>query len=171
VSPARTAAPLDLSLLPSMSMADLRAAWADHMGRSTRPAQRRLLIRELAWRIQERQHGGLDDQTQRLLNAAIRKAMSAEVLSDGENVVALLDAPKRAAPTRALVPKLQANTRLVRTWRGERHEVVVLDGGGTFRYRDRTYDNLSEIARVITGVRWSGPRFFGLRVRVYGKTQ
>jgi len=66
--------------------------------------------------------------------------------------------------------ELQANTRFVRTWRGVRHEVVVVEGG-TFRYRERTYDSLSEIARAITGVRWSGPRFFGLRSRGAGKAK
>lgn len=72
---------------------------------------------------------------------------------------------ERAPATRRPLPLLEANTRLVRTWRDVRHEVVVLEGGRTFRYRNRTYDNLSEIARAITGARWSGPRFFGLRTR------
>lgn len=168
---ARTAAPIDLSLLPSMSLAELRAAWACHTGRIAPPAQRRLLIRELAWRIQEREHGGLDAKTRRLLNAAIRNAVKSETQEKGEHAASLLEAPKRASPSRTSMLSLQTNTRLVRTWRGERHEVVVLEGGEAFRYRDRTYDNLSQIARSITGVRWSGPRFFGLRTRVGGKTK
>jgi len=171
VSRSRSTAPIDISLLSSMSLADLRAAWAGHMGRSPPPAQRRLLIRELAWRIQEREHGGLDARTRWLLNAAIRNAKKAEEQLSGDQAVPSLEVRKRASPLRAGLPALQANTRLVRTWRGKRHEVVVLEGGRTFRYRDRTYDNLSEIARGITGVRWSGPRFFGLRVRVHGKTK
>lgn len=171
MSRARAAPPIDLSLLPSMSLAELRAAWACHMGRIAPPAQRRLLIRELAWRTQGREHGGLDAKTRRLLNAAMRNAAKSEVQGAGDQTAPSLEAPKRASPLRASMPALQANTRLVRTWRGERHEVVVLEGGEAFRYRDRTYDNLSEIARSITGVRWSGPRFFGLRMPVGGKTK
>lgn len=56
---------------------------------------------------------------------------------------------------------LRAGARLVREWGGETHEVMVMERG--FAYRGRSYTNLSEIARNITGSRWSGPRFFGLR--------
>ena len=52
-------------------------------------------------------------------------------------------------------------TRLIRSWRGTRHEVSVLKKG--FAYRGKVYRSLSEIARLITGTRWSGPRFFGLK--------
>ena len=58
--------------------------------------------------------------------------------------------------------RLQTGTTLVRTWRGRAYEVTVLDEGRAFRYRDAEYASLSEIAREITGARWSGPRFFGL---------
>jgi hypothetical protein len=58
---------------------------------------------------------------------------------------------------------LPSATRLVRTWHGTRHEVLVVDGGKGFKYKDQTYSSLSEVAREITGSRWSGPRFFGLR--------
>ncbi len=52
--------PVDLSALPRMSIDELRDLWKEHIGRSPPPVQKRLLIRELAWRIQERAHGGLD---------------------------------------------------------------------------------------------------------------
>ncbi|MCS5585576.1 MAG: DUF2924 domain-containing protein [Pseudomonadales bacterium] len=57
--------------------------------------------------------------------------------------------------------QLSTGTRLVREWHGESHHVEVLPDG--FDYRDCRYNSLSEIARTITGARWSGPRFFGLK--------
>ena len=54
----------------------------------------------------------------------------------------------------------KAGTRLVREWQGTLHEVIVLDRG--YLWKGKTYRSLSEIARSITGARWSGPRFFGL---------
>ena len=54
-----------------------------------------------------------------------------------------------------------AGTRLYRSWRGVTQEVLVLESG--YSWRDMTYASLSEVARAITGTRWSGPRFFGLQ--------
>ena len=59
--------------------------------------------------------------------------------------------------------QFRTGATLIRTWRGRKHEVTVLDDGKAFRYRDTEYASLSEIAREITGARWSGPRFFGLK--------
>src|SRR5450759_5281195 len=58
-------------------------------------------------------------------------------------------------------PRIRAGTRLIREWRGEKHEVMV-DGSG-YEYRGKKFASLSEIARHITGTRWSGPLFFGLK--------
>src|SRR5436190_13604246 len=55
---------------------------------------------------------------------------------------------------------IKPGTWLSRTWHGEVHQVVVLDG--SYEYRGTRYRSLSEIARLITGTQWSGPRFFGL---------
>ena len=65
------------------------------------------------------------------------------------------------ASTPAAAPSLRPGSRLVRDWNGKAHIVDV--GKGTFSYNGRTYRSLSAIARQITGARWSGPRFFGLR--------
>jgi hypothetical protein len=62
-----------------------------------------------------------------------------------------------AAPVRVLKP----GTRLLREWQGVTHEVIVLEDGVLFR--GKRHRSLSEVARAITGSRWSGPRFFGLR--------
>jgi len=69
----------------------------------------------------------------------------------------------RPGPKRKVIPtiRLSPGVRLVREWRGEVHQVSVLAKG--FEYRGLTYKSLSEIARLITGARWSGPLFFGLK--------
>ena len=56
----------------------------------------------------------------------------------------------------------RGGTRLVREWQGVRHEVVAMTDGG-YLYRGERHRSLSQVARVITGSRWNGPRFFGLR--------
>ena len=58
-------------------------------------------------------------------------------------------------------PSLRPGAQLIREWRGEKHHVEVMERG--FAYRGRLYRSLSEIARLITGARWNGPKFFGLR--------
>ncbi|HEX8818124.1 MAG TPA: DUF2924 domain-containing protein [Terriglobales bacterium] len=58
---------------------------------------------------------------------------------------------------------IQQGTRLIREWRGQTHTVQVAENG--FLYKDHRYESLSEIASLITGTHWSGPRFFGLRPR------
>ena len=154
--------PLDLATLPGMSFDRLREIWPKHMGRAPPPAKKRTLVRALAWSLQERVYGGLDAETRKLLNAAVR-AVTNEARDD--------PGPSRPAQ-RALRPKCAAlppSTRLVRTWGGTRHEVAVVCGSGggksqatVYAYQGKQYKSLSEIARLITGTRWSGPRFFGL---------
>jgi hypothetical protein len=70
-----------------------------------------------------------------------------------------------AAGNKAVSPKARflPGTRLIREWQGVTHEVVVEEKG--FRWRNRSYPSLSQIARAITGARWSGPRFFGIKER------
>jgi len=102
-----------------------------------------LLRRSVAHRIQEKAYGGLSRSTQRLLDQMM-KAFSAK--PNGKLVL-----PRRIKP----------GSVLVREWKGRSHRVVVLADG--FAYGGNTYSNLSEIAGLITGTRWNGPRFFGLR--------
>jgi hypothetical protein len=102
-----------------------------------------LLRRSIAHRIQEKAYGGLSRSAQRLLDQMI-KAYAAK-----PNGKILL--PRRIKP----------GSVLVREWKGKSHRVMVLANG--FAYDGKTYTNLSEIAVLITGTRWNGPRFFGLR--------
>ena len=102
-----------------------------------------LLRRSVAHRIQEKAYGGLSRSTQRLLDQMV-KAFAAK--PNGKIVL-----PRRIKP----------GSVLVREWKGRSHRVMVLADG--FAYDGNTYGNLSEIAGLITGTRWNGPRFFGLR--------
>ncbi|HJY48001.1 MAG TPA: DUF2924 domain-containing protein, partial [Stellaceae bacterium] len=94
-------------------------------------------------RIQEKAYGGLSRPAQHLLDQMV-KAYAAK--PNGK--IAL---PRRIKP----------GSVLVREWKGKSHRVMVLAEG--FAYDGETYSNLSEIAVLITGTRWNGPRFFGLR--------
>jgi hypothetical protein len=104
-----------------------------------------LLRRSIAQRIQEKAYGGLSRPAQRLLDQMI-KAFAAR--PNGKIVV-----PRR----------IKAGSVLVREWKGKSHRVTVLADG--FVYDGKTFGNLSEIAGLITGTRWNGPRFFGLRAK------
>ena len=131
-----------LAALVAMSPAQLRAEWR-RVHRTPPPAlSADLLLRGIAWRLQERQYGGLPAQTVRDLTR-----IATGPIGGG------------AAPRPEI--SLRAGTRLVRSWRGATYAVSVLEDG--FLFDERRYSSLSSIAREITGAAWSGPRFFGLR--------
>jgi hypothetical protein len=134
---------LDLEQVKSLDSAALRAAWrAVFNVVPPRAAHREFLVRFLAYELQVRASRGLRKSSLKALSVFEQaKNSSADVV---------------AAET-----KLRAGTRLLREWGGSTHEVMIMERG--YAYRGRTYTSLSEIARCITGARWSGPRFFGLR--------
>jgi hypothetical protein len=103
-----------------------------------------LLRRTIAYKIQEIAYGGMDAATKRQLNALIAQ----HAKTPGKIVL-----PRRIRP----------GAILVRQWKGESHRVAILENG--FAYAGKTHESLSEIARLITGTRWNGPRFFGLRAK------
>ncbi len=103
---------------------------------------RDLLLRAIAYRLQEQAHGGLSQTTKRALQALARSAGS--------------EGGQAPAPVAALKP----GVRLVREWGGETHTVLVLPDG--FEYQGGRYRSLTQIAKHITGAHWSGPRFFSL---------
>jgi hypothetical protein len=104
-----------------------------------------LLRRSIAHRIQEKAYGGLPGPTKRLLDQLV-KAMATK--PNGR-----LELPRRIKP----------GSELVRTWKGKTYRVVVQPDG--FAYDGKTYAGLSEIASLIAGTNWNGPRFFGLRAK------
>ena len=102
-----------------------------------------LLRRSIAHRIQEKAYGGLPASTRRLLNQSVKAAMAKP---NGR-----LEIPRRLKP----------GSELVRTWKRKTYRVMVMADG--FAHDGKTFASLSEIASEITGTRWKGPRFFGLR--------
>jgi len=100
-------------------------------------------VRALAYRIQEKALGGLKPSTRRLL-AKVAADVSAR-------------RPIQGAPE----PSLKPGSVLLREWHGTQHQVIVREDGIVFR--GKRYKSLSEIAYRITGTKWSGPRFFGLK--------
>jgi hypothetical protein len=162
---------LDLAKLPRLSLDGLRQLWREHHGAASPPSQKRLLIRELAWKQQETINGGLDAPTQRLLKAAMARADRETSRAERSPPANAGRFPSRiiaSASTRRTVEDLPVGSRLIREWRGRTHEVTVVTltvNGKTrpaFRYRDKEYASLTEVTQVITGLHWSGPRFFGL---------
>ena len=133
-----------LAELPGLPYGELKARWRQYFGVEPPAYRRGFLIRGLAHRIQELAYGGLSKAHQARLEALI---------ADGDG------GGKRKG--RARGERLLAGTRLVREWKGVSHEVTVVEGG--FEYQGRRYRSLSAIARAITGTRWNGPLFFGLR--------
>jgi hypothetical protein len=132
--------------LDALTTADLQIEWR-RLHRATPPSRlsRDLLIRGVAYRVQEQAHGGLSLGTKRRLRS----------LSEG--------ADQRDGSAVASVIILKPGTKLVREWHGHAHTVCVLDDG--FEYQGERYPSLTRIARRITGVHWSGPLFFGISKR------
>ncbi len=134
----------ELAGLPALGSQRLKERWRS-LYRTEPPPRisRDLLIRAIAYRLQERALGGLTPTTRRLL---------ARVAEDGQSHNSIATAPTR---------KLRPGAVLIREWQGTSHQVTVLADGVLFR--GERYGSLSEVARKITGSRWSGPLFFGLR--------
>jgi hypothetical protein len=134
----------ELAALTAMQAPQLRAEW-QRVCRSLPPAGGiDLLRRGIAYRMQERRFGGLSAATERTLAGVAANA-------------------GLAIASRTPEATLRVGTRLVRSWRGATYAVTVDDAG--LVYAGRPYASLSAIAREITGVAWSGPRFFGLLKR------
>jgi Protein of unknown function (DUF2924) len=144
--PADPAVEAALDRLPKTSIADLRKRYRE-LFRAEPPKAfgPDLLRRSIAHRIQERAYGGLPASTRRLLDQLVRAALAKP---NGR-----LELPRRIKP----------GSELVRTWKGRTHRVTVMADG--YSYDGEKYASLSEIAMEITGTKWNGPRFFGLRTK------
>jgi len=134
----------ELDRLPNARIADLRIRY-QQLFRAEPPKAfgPDLLRRSIAHRIQERAYGGLSREHQRLLDQLVR---AVKAKPNGR-----LELRRRIKP----------GSELVRTWNRRTYRVMVLENG--FAHEGRTYGSLSEIAHELTGTKWSGPRFFGLR--------
>lgn len=140
--PDRTEIACNIETLTQLSLADVRKRWCQvFLKKPPTTLTQGLMVRQLAWRIQEEAFGGHDRETLKLLDAYARQ-----------------DADKAV-----LYKRLKPGSSVVREYQGVRHIVTISEGG--FVWQDKTYSSLSAIARDITGARWNGPRFFGLRMR------
>ena len=135
---------LTLDSLPTMSKDALSALWQQlYESPSSHQLRRQLMIRILAYRIQEQAFRGLNPsahQRLRQMARALERDPAAEI-SDA--------------------PSFKPGTRLIRQWQDQTHVVTVKEKG--YEYQGSNYRSLSEVARLITGTRWSGPLFFGMK--------
>jgi hypothetical protein len=126
-----------------MDRKDLQRLWKGLFGREPSPMLRReVLMPILAYRIQEKAYGGLKESTARKLRE----------LAEGCAVGTMPSA------------RHKTGTRYVREYGGKLHEVTLLDDG--YEYEGATYRSLTGITKVITGAKWSGPAFFGLKRKI-----
>jgi hypothetical protein len=134
-----------IAALPEKSMADLKQMWRELYSSEPPPYNKAFLVRRLAYRLQELKFGGLSTKAE----AKLRELIAEEDRRvDGKTPVRKVDRPI-------------VGTRLVRGWKGVEHTVTVLVD--SYEYQGRPYRSLSAVARVITGTRWNGPLFWGLR--------
>ena len=134
-----------ITALKSTPTPDLRSLWRDLFESEPPRRNRRFLESRLAYRIQELEYGGLKPATIKRLEAL------------GEE----LDGGKAEVRRKRADDRPVAGTRLIREYQGVEYCVTVLAGG--FDYQGQPYKSLSAIARAITGTRWNGWVFFGLR--------
>jgi len=134
-----------LAALQTMPIAELKAQWRTLFGTEPPPFNRAYIVSRLSYRVQELAYGGLKPETLARLEA-LGDELERE---DGEG-------KRPRYPERPI-----AGTRLVREYRGVQHTVTVTANG--YEWMGRPYASLSAIARAITGTRWSGPVFFGLK--------
>ena len=137
--------------IPALTRGELLVRWQEHYG--TLPHKlisTRLLVMAVAYALQAEQHGGLPKRTPKEL---LRIADSAGA-PDAQRTLTtkILGRGSDARP--------RSGTRFVREWNGKSHVVEVVENG--FAWQGQTYRSLSAIATLITGTRWSGPRFFGM---------
>jgi DUF2924 family protein len=145
-SPDRKKLDIEIARLRGLDVGELRARWHTVFRRRA-PAHlpRHLLYRILAYRLQADRLGDLDAETLRFLD---RSGSAADV-------------GKLAAEFNQRRTDLKVGSVLVREWDGQLHRVMVLADG--FAWNDKMYPSLSKVAFAMTGTRWNGPRFFGLR--------
>lgn len=130
-----------ISTIKQMSMTQLKLTWSQYFDTEPPKFNRANIEKKLIYRIQEMAYGGLTNETKEKIRR-MKYDINAGIMQR----------------SRDLPPP---GTVIVREYQGTEHRVIVLKDG--FEYQSMKYKNLSVIARVITGTRWSGPVFFGLK--------
>ena len=134
----------DIAALPQLTLGELRARWSTLTGQPAPKSFRtKFLARAVAYQTQVKAFGGLPEATKARLREIATGA------SDGT-----LDAA-------TMGPRIKPGTKLVRTWHGETHNVLVLENG--FSWKGQHHSSLTAIAKAITGTSWNGWAFFGLK--------
>lgn len=155
-----------LGKVARMSRRQLQSLWRELFPTPAHPKlSRSLLVSLLSYRLQEELFGGLSSLIRARLQA-IRGSQGGRSnqrpgrrsVSSTQTGPSMINLRHKKPPTRVL---LNPGTRLLREWRGDTYTVLVVENG--YQFQDSHYRSLSEIARRITGSRWSGPLFFGLK--------
>jgi len=146
----------EIARLRGLDVGELRARWHTMFRRVAPPhLPRHLLFRILAYRLQADQFGDLDADIRRVLDR-----MGFEAADGFGRLVADLNRSRT---------ELRPGTLLTREWGGHLQQVMVLPDG--FTWNGKSYQSLFKVAFAITGSRWNGPRFFGLRDRPSSEAQ
>jgi len=139
----------EIAHLRDLGLEGIRARWRAALKREAPDhLPKHLLFSMVAYRLQAEVLGDLDVETSRFLRQ----------IDNTSSQAALVPLTERFEQRNR---RLSLGTVVTREWNGRHHRVMVLENG--FAWEGRTYKSLSEIAKVITGTRWNGPRFFGLR--------
>jgi len=134
----------EIARLPDLGIAELRKRWVDLYGRpAPKYFRQKLLVKAVAYQMQVKAFGGLPEAIQQRLR---------------EIAAAARDGTFDAAD---LEPRIKPGTKLIRTWKKDTVEVMVLEDG--FAWKGERYTSLSTIAKTITGTSWNGWAFFGLK--------
>jgi hypothetical protein len=142
----------EIAQLRDLDLKGLRVHWRNAFGKAApEPLTRYLLFRIIAYRLQADRLGDLDAETLKLLKQAAGQEGPASAVSKN---LTRLDQRRFAPPP---------GTVLVREWDRKSHRVMVMPDG--YAWNGKSFDSLSQVALAITGTKWNGPRFFGLRDR------
>jgi Protein of unknown function (DUF2924) len=133
-----------IAQLPTLNKTQLLPIWEENFSTSPPPKLRKeLMVPILAYRMQEREFGGLSHGARKRL-----QEIAQTLRGKGGRRMEVPSAPA-------------TGTKLIRVWRGQMHEVLATDDA--YHYKGERYSSLSKIAKVITGTHWSGPAFFGAK--------
>jgi len=139
--------------LQSLSREELIKKWKKiFKTNSPQHARNEFLIKHIVWELQAKEQGGYSTQTKKQLEKLADKLSTKQEFNES-------DIKESCKQTSTL--EIKAGAKLIREYKGEKHEVIALDKG--FKYKDKPYKSLSAIANEITGTRWNGKVFFGVK--------
>lgn len=139
--------------LQSMPRQELIQKWKKLFKTNSPPhARNDFLIKQIVWELQAKKQGGYSAQTKKRLDNLADKLASKQEVNEND----LKESCKQNSNL-----EIKSGTKLIREYKGEKHEITALDKG--FEYKSKIYKSLSAIANEITGTRWNGKVFFGIK--------